>query len=178
MSVPLDSQEERRVLQALLLPSQGVKWTLGRHWEEGATVVRWLPLVAVPKHETWVGVTETAEWVLGTAKRLTSLEQAQFIPAFPLLLLSRREVIVSMQGVLNQNGLPIEIAERFPASRLVECSLQAKMDYWAEKAVDWVGESELSPSLRAALSNVVDSRWASQHVRQQMKRLLSRSGSS
>lgn len=135
--------------------------------------VCWIPLISFGEHQTLVGLTTGAMWVIEEREGLRILDETwKFVRLLVFLEQPRRTVYHSLKESLEIHGIFIDVNDIFPFDEIVKIGFEQKSEYWAELALDWfidLPQSE-QKELLEFLIKISDVRWASQKLRHKVKK--------
>ena len=136
----------------------------------------WFPLLQMPGG-TWVGfihIDGEQVWVGSYEIPKRPLDLNQPIGLLPLLEQPLSVVAAELEE-LNERGYTIfssVLTSSLP--RIVDAAVTMQSRYWAERALDWMEALGPRDVTYAELEQVIDARWASQHIRHKALQLKKR----
>ncbi|MBR0842503.1 hypothetical protein JQ607_20070 [Bradyrhizobium liaoningense] len=112
-----------------------------------------------------IALTEAGAWIIRADDREFRLEEINdFYRAWLLL----EQPFSDVRAALDQIACNANAATPFPFAKLIGSALKAQSRQWTDRAMVWVPflSTAEKASLKGLLSDVRDSKWASQKIRQ------------
>ncbi|KJD46800.1 hypothetical protein [Paenibacillus terrae] len=137
--------------------------------------LRWIPIISYGEHQTIIGLSRDAKWVIKEKEGLRILDETwKFLRLLVLLEQPRKKLVESLEEALGNYEIIVNVDEIFPFVEIVKIGFEQKSDYWVELALNWFAELPLIKQklLLESLIDIVNARWASQMLRHRAKKIL------
>ena len=137
------------------------------------TTIQWLPVSELSEYN--IGVCSKGYWVVETRDGLVLLNGSNsFVYLLSMLEKSRLEITRRLILFSNSIGSDIDIITVFPFQEITKAGFNQGSNYWAELAFAWYDSfcDIEKKEFVDILSNVMNSKWASQKIRQKAKKEL------
>lgn len=137
--------------------------------------VRWFPILECDGLDVIMGILEKGEWVVEEKRGVLVLNADwKYLRVLPLLEKPFTEIREEIIKFLNEFNLTVDINSFFPFEKIIKIGFEQKSNYWAELAFTWYEDLSNGKKfkLKDTLTSVGNEKWASQKLRQKIKKEL------